>query len=489
MRCARIYLDLVVLFAPTSSLRGECFLRTTAEIAEREGFADIAALRNAHISPISALASRLLVAKPREDMRRLNGEEQVMATPETAAITDIAQGGRPSKPGKRPQAGATAGAFTAELASLARKPKTGKPDASNQASHTTANTEGTQAPKKVASDIKSSAKAAGQSVLADGKTKTKSETNVDAELPFAAPTATPTDQSNKPLDPLAAVLSAKISDGQAAAHGKPDGKASGTVPIEANTKNHAPELETGIPDGLSIASTATKGKHDAKFDELIARHQASSDAPATQPQQHQPSNTASQVAQAQVQAATQQHGSQRAETTQLQATGDASQAQTGMLLRTPEASASSNSFVAHLDAPTAARAIDQVAWTIARKSETGDRSFEIRMDPAELGRIDVKMQVSVDGKVSAVLAVERPETLDLLSRDSRALELALKDTGLDVDSGALSFSLRDQNASQAFKDDTLSAPTATDEIVETQNVSTAKQIWLGTPKSLLDIKV
>jgi flagellar hook-length control protein FliK len=127
---------------------------------------------------------------------------------------------------------------------------------------------------------------------------------------------------------------------------------------------------------------------------------------------------------------------------------------------------------------------------MARRSEAGEKNFEIRMDPPELGRIDVKMQVSTDGKVSAALAVERPETLELLTRDSRALEQALKDTGLDVGSGALSFSLRDQNAKGAHADANASASAALDGEAEAE-VQTAAQehVWFGMPKGLLDIKV
>ncbi len=52
------------------------------------------------------------------------------------------------------------------------------------------------------------------------------------------------------------------------------------------------------------------------------------------------------------------------------------------------------------------------------------------------------MEISPEGKLSAVIAVERPETLDLLQRDSRALEKSLADAGLKTDSNSLSFSLK-----------------------------------------------
>jgi flagellar hook-length control protein FliK len=91
-----------------------------------------------------------------------------------------------------------------------------------------------------------------------------------------------------------------------------------------------------------------------------------------------------------------------------------------------------------------------IALQIAKHVSKGVSTFEIRVDPPEMGRIDVKLQLAQDGRVTVHLAVEKSETLDLLQRDAKALEQALKDAGLDVDSDALSFSLQDGNASNEF---------------------------------------
>jgi len=89
---------------------------------------------------------------------------------------------------------------------------------------------------------------------------------------------------------------------------------------------------------------------------------------------------------------------------------------------------------------------------------------QIRLNPAELGRIEVKMEVSDDGHVRAVLAVDKPETLDLMQRDPRALERALQAAGLKTDQDSLNFSLRDdgtgkgQNGSGDGRDDPADVP-------------------------------
>lgn len=83
-----------------------------------------------------------------------------------------------------------------------------------------------------------------------------------------------------------------------------------------------------------------------------------------------------------------------------------------------------------------------VAVEIARHIQNGINRFEIRLNPPELGRIDVRMEIDASGNLTARLAVEKSETLDLLQRDQRALERALADAGVDPGKTELEFSLQ-----------------------------------------------
>ncbi|MBI1233930.1 MAG: hypothetical protein GC208_05450 [Alphaproteobacteria bacterium] len=83
-----------------------------------------------------------------------------------------------------------------------------------------------------------------------------------------------------------------------------------------------------------------------------------------------------------------------------------------------------------------------LAGHIVRNFHQGQRQFEIRMDPPELGRVDVKLHVnSNDNRVHAILSAERPETLADLQRSARELERALADAGLDLSENGLQFEL------------------------------------------------
>lgn len=86
--------------------------------------------------------------------------------------------------------------------------------------------------------------------------------------------------------------------------------------------------------------------------------------------------------------------------------------------------------------------LPQLAYEIVRHAGEGHNRFQIRLDPADLGRIDVRMEIDNKGTLNARMTVERPETLDLLQRDQRALEKALAQAGLDSAKTNLEFSLR-----------------------------------------------
>ena len=120
--------------------------------------------------------------------------------------------------------------------------------------------------------------------------------------------------------------------------------------------------------------------------------------------------------------------------------------QPGSLAAAGKAAASAGTGAGN-PAPTAPPA-EQIAVQMQRAAQQGQSRVQIRLNPAELGRIDVKLDVGDDGHVRAVLAVDKPETLDLMQRDPRALERALQAAGLKTDPGSLSFNLRDDGTGQ-----------------------------------------
>lgn len=104
--------------------------------------------------------------------------------------------------------------------------------------------------------------------------------------------------------------------------------------------------------------------------------------------------------------------------------------------------------------PTQAAAavpLSGVGVAIANKALDGKKSFEIRLDPPELGRIEVHLHLDRDGNVTSRLIADRQDTLDLFKRDSSGLERALQDAGLKTSDNGMQFSLRDQSLNQQDK--------------------------------------
>jgi len=87
---------------------------------------------------------------------------------------------------------------------------------------------------------------------------------------------------------------------------------------------------------------------------------------------------------------------------------------------------------------------DRIGLAIAAKSVDGVKHFDIRLDPPELGRVQVHLSVDDAGRAQANLVVDKPQTLELLQRDAPNLNRALSDAGLDLSNNGLNFTLREQ---------------------------------------------
>ncbi|MBY0429592.1 MAG: flagellar hook-length control protein FliK, partial [Rhodospirillales bacterium] len=85
---------------------------------------------------------------------------------------------------------------------------------------------------------------------------------------------------------------------------------------------------------------------------------------------------------------------------------------------------------------------DQVAVQIQKAAKDGVDRITVTMRPEELGRVEVKLDVGADGRVTAMVTADNRDTLEMLQKDSRSLEKALQDAGLQTDSNSLSFNLR-----------------------------------------------
>jgi chemotaxis protein MotD len=117
-----------------------------------------------------------------------------------------------------------------------------------------------------------------------------------------------------------------------------------------------------------------------------------------------------------------------------------------------DGAASPQSFVNYMTSASASApaqpTVQNVAVQIAQNANNGITTFTMQLEPAELGRLEVRMKFDRDGGIKAHLIAEKPETLSLLQNDQAQINRILQQAGLDTDGNTLSFDLRQQNQQQ-----------------------------------------
>ncbi|MDZ4692312.1 flagellar hook-length control protein FliK [Terricaulis sp.] len=122
--------------------------------------------------------------------------------------------------------------------------------------------------------------------------------------------------------------------------------------------------------------------------------------------------------------------------------GSSTQSQAHLQATTSTAAAHTQHAVLDQSVARAAPAAAQVAREIVRRFDGETTRFELRLDPPELGRVEVRLEVSRDHRVTAVVAADSPQALSELVRHARDLEQVLQSAGLQLTENGLSFDLR-----------------------------------------------
>jgi len=126
----------------------------------------------------------------------------------------------------------------------------------------------------------------------------------------------------------------------------------------------------------------------------------------------------------------------------------ATAAPTGPALQTNQAAATAKPQVLPQKQPETP-VTEQVKVQISKAVSDGMDKIRIQLKPAHLGRIEIQLEMGQDGRVTAVISADTKDTMDMLKQDSRELERALREAGLNLNSGDLSFNMRGENGSDA----------------------------------------
>jgi hypothetical protein len=82
--------------------------------------------------------------------------------------------------------------------------------------------------------------------------------------------------------------------------------------------------------------------------------------------------------------------------------------------------------------------VANLAAQIAKKLDGRSTRFDVQLDPAGLGKVDVRVEIGANGRMSAAMAFENPQAAAELKSRSGELQHALEQAGFDL-SGGLSF--------------------------------------------------
>ncbi len=215
--------------------------------------------------------------------------------------------------------------------------------------------------------------------------------------------------------------------------------------IEGETTKTATPTGEAKPEGETDASTLT-----TQTDTAIAS-KPTTEAKTDQPSAEAPKPDANADASIDAKPVTEQGRAHRTEQPQTAAFDQAAPTSTPLPQPTHLQAANTAAAAQQLQPQVAANPpvpLAGVAVEIATSAKAGKTSFDIRLDPAELGRIDVRLEVDKHGNVTSHLTVEKPETLTMLRQDAPQLQRALEQAGLKTNDSGLQFSLRDQSPQQ-----------------------------------------
>jgi flagellar hook-length control protein FliK len=223
-------------------------------------------------------------------------------------------------------------------------------------------------------------------------------------------------------------------------------KAAPKISAVARSSESAASIKTGIQPGAanpSAPSTSSDAASKGVAQGPVADGKPKTDGGAVDAAKTGPANTDAPAA---ATAAPHEH---RAVAALVQTdTPDVNQAANA--IQQPQAPSATTPAATQLTvtaATTAAVPLNGLALQIAVTAQSGKSRFEIRLDPAELGRIDVRIDVDRHGQLTSHLTVEKPETLAMLRQDAPQLQRALDNAGFKTGDGGLQFSLRDQSSS------------------------------------------
>ncbi len=156
-----------------------------------------------------------------------------------------------------------------------------------------------------------------------------------------------------------------------------------------------------------------------------------------------------------------------------------------------QASLAAQSGPAYGAVPT--QTVAQLSSELVRKAQAKATSFDLALEPAGMGRVDVKLRIASDGGLTAALRFDTPQTAEAMKAHAGELRAALEQAGFNLADSGLSFTAggfgreaqQDNGAGQGW-----SRPSAPPiPAIETASAVPPAAATLADPSSGLDIRI
>jgi flagellar hook-length control protein FliK len=118
--------------------------------------------------------------------------------------------------------------------------------------------------------------------------------------------------------------------------------------------------------------------------------------------------------------------------------------------------------------------VSQIADQVIRKVDGKSTSFDIALNPAGLGQVNVKVAIDASGQVTASLSFANPHAAAEAQGRAGDLQHALEQAGFNLSQGGLSFSSNDSGAGFAGQNS------------QSQGGGTAAQTFAASSQSIND---
>lgn len=120
--------------------------------------------------------------------------------------------------------------------------------------------------------------------------------------------------------------------------------------------------------------------------------------------------------------------------------------------------------------------IHEVAQIMVEKAQSGERTFFVRLDPPELGKIEIELKFGANNKIDAVINAQTPEALGELMRQARDMVDMLNQAGFDLSKNNLNFNLNNSNNGNQNRFEQNQKSVNGNDISDVKTENTAKQI-------------